>query len=73
VPVPLTTYTCRLTQAQAQAIQSWMRARDFTWREVPYARFAGEKGKLNLVLYEDGKLVVQGRRRRSLWNSPWSR
>lgn len=33
----------------------------FTRREVPYARFAGEKGKLNLVFYESGKLVVQGR------------
>lgn len=38
-----------------------MREHHFTWREVPYARFAGEKGKLNVVFYESGKLVVQGK------------
>ncbi len=38
-----------------------MRARDFTFREVPYARFAGERDKVNLVFYESGKLVVQGK------------
>ena len=61
VAIPLTTYTCRLSPAQAQALERWMRARDFTWREVPYARFAGEQGKLNVVFYQSGKLVVQGR------------
>jgi ribonuclease HIII len=61
VAVPITTYTCRLTPAQAEALERWMRARDFTWREVPYARFAGEHGRLNLVFYQSGKLVVQGR------------
>lgn len=30
-------------------------------REVPYARFAGEKDKVNVVFYESGKLVVQGK------------
>ena len=54
VSVPLTTYTCRLTQAQAQALEAWMRAQNFFWRDVPHARFAGEKGKLNLVFYESG-------------------
>jgi ribonuclease HIII len=28
---------------------------------VPYARFAGEKEKTNVVFYESGKLVVQGK------------
>jgi len=28
---------------------------------VPYARFAGEKDKLNAVFYESGKLVLQGK------------
>jgi ribonuclease HIII len=30
-------------------------------REVPYARFGGKRDKVNVVLYESGKLVVQGR------------
>ena len=28
---------------------------------MPYARFAAEKDKTNLVFYESGKLVVQGK------------
>lgn len=38
-----------------------MRERDFTFREVPHARFAGERDKVNVVFYESGKLVVQGK------------
>ena len=30
-------------------------------REVPYARFGGKRDKVNVVLYESGKLVVQGK------------
>jgi ribonuclease HIII len=58
---PLTIYTCKLTDAQASALQGHMRGQDFKFREVPYARFAGEKEKTNLVVYESGKLVVQGK------------
>src|SRR5206468_3514207 len=35
--------------------------RQYKFREVPYARFAAEKEKTNLVFYESGKLVVQGK------------
>ncbi len=35
--------------------------RNYKFREVAYARFAGEKDKTNLVFYESGKLVVQGK------------
>ncbi len=38
-----------------------MRERDFTFREVPHARFAGERDKVKVVFYESGKLVVQGK------------
>jgi ribonuclease HIII len=33
----------------------------YKFREVPYARFAAEKEKTNVVFYESGKLVVQGK------------
>ena len=33
----------------------------YKFRDVPYARFAGEKDKTNLVFYGSGKLVVQGK------------
>lgn len=58
---PLTSYTCKLTDEQAAALKSCLDARNFTPRQVPYARFAGEKEKTNVVFYESGKLVVQGK------------
>jgi len=58
---PLTSYTCKLDAAQAAALGAYLKEHNFKTREVPYARFAGEKDKLNVVFYESGKLVVQGR------------
>jgi ribonuclease HIII len=57
----LTSYTCKLTDPQAGALEAHLRGHDFKLREVPYARFAGEKEKTNVVFYESGKLVVQGK------------
>lgn len=58
---PLTSYTCKLTDEQAATLKSCLEARHFEFRGVPYARFAGEKEKTNVVFYESGKLVVQGK------------
>ncbi len=58
---PLTSYTCKLTDLQAAALKAHLGSNGFKPREVPYARFAGEKEKLNVVFYESGKLVVQGK------------
>jgi ribonuclease HIII len=58
---PLTIYTCKLTDEQASALETALSSRGFKFRAVPYARFAGEKDKLNIVFYESGKLVVQGK------------
>lgn len=58
---PLTSYTCKLTDEQAQALENAISARGFKFRAVPYARFAGEKDKINVVFYESGKLVLQGK------------
>lgn len=58
---PLTSYTCKLTDEQASALDTALRARDWKPREVPYARFAYESPKANIVFYESGKLVVQGK------------
>ena len=58
---PLTSYTCKLTDAQASALKALLQERNYKFREVPYARFAGEKDKLNVVFYESGKLVLQGK------------
>jgi ribonuclease HIII len=58
---PLTTYTCALTDAQAKALEDYLRSNDFRFRDVPYARFAAEKDKINVVFYQSGKLVLQGK------------
>jgi ribonuclease HIII len=58
---PLTSHTTKLTDAQAAALQDWVRAHGYKFREVPYARFAAEKEHTNLVFYESGKLVIQGK------------
>ena len=58
---PLTSHTCKLTGNQAATLKSWLQAHHYEFREVPYARFAAEKDKTNLVFYESGKLVVQGK------------
>ena len=58
---PLTSYTCKLSDAQAAALRAWLEAHRYDFRDVPYARFAAEKEKTNVVFYESGKLVVQGK------------
>jgi len=58
---PLSTYTGKLTSDQASALEAALRARHWKFREVPYARFAFESEKVNVVFYESGKLVVQGK------------
>jgi ribonuclease HIII len=58
---PLTSYTCPLAGPEAEALERLLRERGFEFREVPYARFAAQKGDVNLVFYQSGKLVVQGK------------
>ena len=57
----LTSYTCKLSEAQGEALRAWLRAHHWEFREVPYARFAAEGDKVNVVFYESRKLVVQGK------------
>ena len=54
-------HTGKLTDAQASALQAALVARNWQPRTVPYARFAFESDKTNIVFYESGKLVVQGK------------
>jgi ribonuclease HIII len=58
---PLTSHTCKLTDEQAAMLKAYLVEHHFKFREVPYARFAAEKDKVNAVFYESGKLVLQGK------------
>jgi ribonuclease HIII len=57
----LNSYTCKLTDEQASALKTLLQVRGYKFREVPYARFAAEKEKTNVVFYDSGKLVIQGK------------
>ncbi len=50
-----------MNDAQAEALRGYLKAHDYEFREVPYARFAAAKDKLQAVFYESGKLVLQGK------------
>ena len=58
---PLTSYTGKLSEAQSALLKNHLAENGFEFRVVPYAKFAGAKDKLNVVFYESGKLVVQGK------------
>ncbi|MEI6077179.1 MAG: ribonuclease HIII [Verrucomicrobiota bacterium] len=58
---PLSLHTCKLTEAQAAKLDAALQARHWQPRTVPHARFAYESAKTNLVFYQSGKLVVQGK------------
>jgi len=58
---PLTIYTCKLTDDQSSTLLAALKARNWKSRTMLYARFAFESDKTNIVFYESGKLVVQGK------------
>ena len=60
-PKLLTSHTCKLTAEQGEALRAWLREHGYRFREVPYTRFAAEQDKTNVVFYESGKLVIQGK------------
>ena len=58
---PLSSYTCKLSDEQSSALQSYLQKNPFEFRQIPYARFAAANDKVNVVFYESGKLVIQGK------------
>lgn len=61
MPPPLAIYTCLLETPQAEALHRWLTDNHWAFREVPYARYAAENDKVNVVYYQSRKLVVQGK------------
>ncbi len=58
---PITSYTCKLDSGQAKELEVYLRENQFEPRTVPYAQFAGTRPDVNVVFYQSGKLVVQGK------------
>src|SRR5580704_16676403 len=58
---PLAIYTCKLSEAQAASLREYLAGHDYIFRDVPYASYAAGKAQVQVVMYESGKLVVQGK------------
>lgn len=58
---PLSSYTSKLTPEQAAAVEAYLKEHSFEFRKAPYAKFAASNDRVNVVFYESGKLVVQGK------------
>lgn len=54
-------YTIKLSETEADKLETWCKARGWGEYEVAYARFAYKGPKINLVMYNSGKLVIQGK------------
>lgn len=61
MPPALTSYTCKLDAEPGRRLLALLQERGWEFYEVAYARFAARKEKTNVVFYESGKLVVQGK------------
>ena len=57
----VTLYTIKLSDEEAEKLRLWCKGRGWGENEVAYARFAFKGPKVNLVFYESGKLVLQGK------------
>lgn len=61
-PAKKTLYTIKLDEAQMEQVRAWCDKRLWAFYEVDYARFAFKGDGVNLVGYDSGKLVVQGKK-----------
>jgi len=61
-PKKKTIYTIKLNDAQLTKVKDWCDRRLWSFYDVDYARFAFKGDGVNLVAYESGKLVVQGKK-----------
>lgn len=55
------THVYKVSDEQIIALKSILDNQGWTFREVPYAHWGAEHGKVGIVAYKSGKLVVQGK------------
>lgn len=60
---PRTSYTCILPADKVEPLRRGLAERGYEFRDVPYARFGAQSDsdKVNVTVYNSGKLVVQGK------------
>ncbi len=60
MPEP-SSFTFKISPAQAEKLRGILEEKSFTFREVPYALYGAQKQKLTINAYTSGKLLVQGK------------
>lgn len=60
-PKPTSLYTLELTQDQSDALADWCETHGWAFYEVNYGRYAYKSDRVNVVVYNSGKCVVQGK------------
>lgn len=61
-PKKKTIYTIKLSNDQMDRLKSWCAMQLWESYDVAYARFAFKGNQVNIVAYESGKLVIQGKK-----------
>ncbi|MBE6356072.1 MAG: ribonuclease HIII [Lentisphaerae bacterium] len=56
-----TTYSCKISDLESAALKNLLEARGWEFSTLPYARYKATGNQVNVVAYESGKLVVQGK------------
>ncbi|MDR0647171.1 MAG: ribonuclease HIII [Puniceicoccales bacterium] len=62
---PKVIYTITLEESQIQALETWCDHRAWEFYHVDYARFAFRGDGVNVVAYQSGKVVIQGKKTES--------
>ena len=55
------TYSCKITPLESAALKELLEARGWEFSTAPYALYKAVGSNVNVVSYESGKLVVQGK------------
>ncbi|MBO7327306.1 MAG: DUF3378 domain-containing protein, partial [Lentisphaeria bacterium] len=54
-------YSCTITDLEAAALKNLLESRGWEFTTLPYARYKAIGNQVNVIAYESGKLVVQGK------------
>lgn len=54
-------YSCTITDLEASALKNLLETRNWEFSSVPYAKYKATGSQVNVVAYESGKLVIQGK------------
>ncbi|HPO90982.1 MAG TPA: ribonuclease HIII [Victivallales bacterium] len=59
-PEDVKSHVCEITEEQVHRLEKILRDKGWEFREHPYAHWKALWGKMNVVAYKSGKLVIQG-------------